>query len=60
MSEIKQPRKRYGVLVRTQLQQDELAELSRRAKQDGRSRSSYVTRLLQQSIREPASDQRPS
>lgn len=50
MSEIKQPRKRYGVLVRTMLQPHELAELTRQAKKEGRSRSNYVTRVLQERI----------
>lgn len=42
--------RRNGALIRTQLSQGDLAELSRRAKQEGRSRSNYVTRVLQERI----------
>lgn len=53
MNENKPPRKRYGVLVRTMLKPHELAELTRRAQEEGKSRSKYVTRVLQEKISRP-------
>lgn len=50
MNENKPPRKRYGVLVRTMLSPHDLAELTRQAKQEGKSRSKFVTRLLRERI----------
>lgn len=53
---MKYPTRRNGALIRTQLSQGDLAELSRRAKQEGRSRSSFVTVILKRTL----ADSQPS
>ena len=53
MNETKCQPQRNGALIRTLLTKSDLAELSRRAKAEGRSRSNYVTRLLQEKISSP-------
>ena len=52
MSEMKCRNQRNGALIRTMLTPNDLAELTRLAKGEGRSRSNFITRVLQEKIRD--------